>query len=290
METDVEQPWGLSGPQFLGVYAVALLVSLAVVAVMRNRLRVGPFTDRGPVDVYTLAAVAGGGKRVVDTAVYAMIEGGHLRASRDHKLTVCGGVPGEPVQRAVLGAFGKSESATLPELRRPAVTSHEVRQASAVAVDRGFLLAPDRRRAVRLTTLLPLAVFGVGVARLVNGVRLGRPVGLLVLELLVTVPLLIAAANPHRRTRSGGELLRRARRNRTARDEPQVLDVYSPTGALLSAGVLGVAALGAAGVTDASLRSSLYGSTAASSTDAGAGCGGSGGGCGSGGCGGGCGG
>jgi hypothetical protein len=149
--------------------------------------------------------------------------------------------------------------------------------------------------------LPPAAVFCVGAARLVNGVRLGRPVGLLVVALLLSGGITVAvAANAPRRTLAGDRLLERARQGTVP--DPRLfgsygIASYAPAGGdmRVPAAVLGVAVLGAAGVADLDLRQALYGgmSGSGSSDSGGGGCGGgdSGGGgggcgCGGGGCGG----
>ncbi len=298
----MDEPWGLTGPQFLGVYAGALLISLVLAQAVRVLLRRGPARKSGRMDVYTLAAVTGGARRVADTAVHALIESGHLRVGRNHTITVCDGDPGEAVQREVLACLSPLRNTTMDAVRKIAVARDPVRRIVAGAVEQGLLLDPRRRRSAALAVLLPLAVFAVGIARLVDGIRLGRPVGLLVLFLILTVPVIVVLAiRTPRRTWAGRKVVNEAeRRDGSGRRDYAALD---SNGARVPSVVLGVATLGIAGVSDAALRSALYGSVAASTGSgagsgyAGSGCGtagscGSGGGCGSscGGGGGGCGG
>ncbi|MHA6764204.1 TIGR04222 domain-containing membrane protein [Streptacidiphilus sp. PAMC 29251] len=288
-------PWGLSGPQFLGLYVGAAAVSFVLVLVLRSLLRGSGPADPGPVDVYTAAAVAGGSDRVVDTAVYALVEGDHLRTARDRTLTVCGGRPDEPVQQAVLDSFGTRDSATLSEVRGWAGKTRQVQEAVLDAVDRKLLVSARRRVLARLTGLLPLAVLVVGIMRAVNGARLDRPISSLVVLMALTVPLvLIPMSGPPEQSRAGLRMSRAARRAPSG--SGLVGAAYTSTGALVPTAVIAVAALGAGGVQDQDLRSALFGSVAATA-GGGAGatssCGGSscgGGGCGGGGGGGGCGG
>lgn len=306
----VSQPWGLSGPQFLGVYAAAFVASLLVVAAVRSALRRGPAriptADASRADVYTLAVLNGGRDRVVDTAVQALVAGGQLRVSRDHKIAVCGlAAPDEPVQQAVLACVERLPLSDLRRVRTAGRDTEPVVRVEQAAVDSGLLLGADRMRSARAAALIPAAVVGVAVARLVNGVRLGRPVGFLVLALVAGVVVtVIAAAAVSRGTRAGERLVERARQAHAT--APEGFGSYGSRGAFAAAGllvpaeVLGVAVLGVGGVLDPELRTALYGAPSSSgggssgsggscgSGDSGGGCGG--GGCGGGGCGGGCGG
>jgi uncharacterized protein (TIGR04222 family) len=305
-EVDVNQPWGLSGPQFLGLYLGVFALSALLAVAVRPALRRGPVKDAGWGDVYTLAVLSGGSIRVVDTAVQALVEGGQLRAGRDHKLTVCGeATPDEPVQQAVLDRLGRAGSTDLAGARRMVGRTEPVQQVTHQAIHRGLLLDPAQRRLARLLVLLPTAVFGVGIARLVNGIREGRPIGFLIFALIVTgMLLLMVALTVPRATRAGQELLERARRRHQEGAEPQEFGSYGATDAsayggygspdeVAPAAVLSVAVLGAVGVADPTLRQALYGGPGSSGGGGGGGGGDSGGdggggsGCGGGGCGGG---
>lgn len=299
----MSQPWGMSGPEFLAVYTAAFAGAGVATALLRAGLRkrydTDPAAGAGPADVYTLAVVGGGSERVVDTAVQALVEGGRLRAGRDHRISACGTpFADEPVQQAVLSCFDSAKGIELSTARNRSAGSEPVRRIGQDAVARGLLLAPGQR-GVSTTAVLPLlAVFCVGVARLVNGVRLGRPVGLLVVALLISgVVAAVVAANTPRRTLAGDRLLARARQGKAP--DPRLFGfydaAYAPTAAgggapLVPAAVLGVAVLGAVGVADLDLRRALYGSSDSSSGGGSGGDSGSGSGCGGGGCGGGCGG
>ncbi|WP_433893855.1 TIGR04222 domain-containing membrane protein [Streptomyces sp. CA-111067] len=301
----MNQPWGLSGPEFLGLYACAFVLAAAAPAIVRTVRRGGRPDGPGTADVYTLAVVGGGDPRVVDTAVHALIEDGRLRASRDHKLTVCGGPPEEPVQRAVLDELHRAGPVNLTEARRLGRYTDPVQHIARTAVTRGLLVGPEERRRTAVSAIVPaLVVVAVGIARLVNGVRLGRPVGLLVAALIVSaVAVVLLAAGTPRLTPAGEALLDRARHQDGP--DPRAFGSYGwydphggrpghgasgLTAAVVPAAVLSVAALGATGVADADLRAALYGAMGGGSGGGGSSCGSGGGDGGGGGCGGGCGG
>ena len=73
-------------------------------------------------DVYDVAYLAGGRRRVVETAVVALEERGALRAQRSGELTALQRTSVQPAEQAVLSLLGEGRS-TLPELRRAAARS-----------------------------------------------------------------------------------------------------------------------------------------------------------------------
>ncbi|WP_263984978.1 TIGR04222 domain-containing membrane protein [Streptomyces sp. HPF1205] len=341
----MSEPWGLSGPEFLGVYAEAVAAAHLLTAVARRLLRRGGPDPRVMPDVYTVAVGAGGRARVVDTAVSGLVEAGRVRASRDHRITVAtseaavdaevdagahagagsgtaagtgaglgpaagghagdapagaaGGVAagdpaGDRVQEAVLTHLRKVRTTNLRGARRLAMDSAAVLAVEEEAVRGGMLLPPGRRRAALAAgLLLQAAVLGLGVARLVNGVRLHRPVGFLFLFLLVSAVLaLVSATRTPRLTRGGERWLERIVKVRSRVGEAGY-GPHAPEGTSVPEAVFAVAAFGAAGVADPGLREALYGGMSASASAGsgsggyGAGACGGGGGCGGGGCGGG---
>lgn len=302
------QPWGLSGPEFLGVYAAGVAASHVLTTGVRALLCGGPGPD-GSADVYTLAMAAGGRDRVVDTAVRALMADQRIRVGRDHLLraveedtaaaAVRDAYPVDDVQGEVLTLVGKVTT-NLRGARKAVGGTAAVRKIEEDTVRAGIRLSSARRRAVLASgLLLQGAVFGMGVARLANGVRLHRPVGFLVVLLAVTAVLVVVAARRAPRLTRGGRRWLDAHRADERRGLLSWPD-HDPAAAgatVVPDSVTGVAAFGAAGMTqDPTLRMALYGGLAgASGSSSGSGsscssftssCGGS---CG-GGCGGGCGG
>ncbi|CAM5497109.1 MULTISPECIES: TIGR04222 domain-containing membrane protein [Streptomyces] len=257
-------PWGFTGPEFLGLYAAGFAVAVLLgLAVRQAARRFYPAADTGFMpDVYTIAWVVGGARQVVSTALYALIQDGHLRTARDGTLTFCGSVPDEPMQRAVLEAARARESTNTTLVHEAARRLPEIRRAGGTA--RGLGLPPSRirRLAGRMAGLPMLVLFGVGVARVVNGVRLGRPVGWLVTFLLVS--LVVAAVfvcTPPRITPAGWYAVRNA--GRSGYPVPWGPAGDGPT---VSAPVLTVATAGWITISDPTLRSSLFSSGSSSSS------------------------
>ncbi|TVT29961.1 TIGR04222 domain-containing membrane protein [Amycolatopsis rhizosphaerae] len=180
------EPWGLSGPAFLGVYAGSLVVALVLTALLRRRkpwrrVRAG----QQPLSLWETAYLTGGPERVVDSAIASLIRQERLRARSYGLLQPIGdALPADPVERAVFEAVSAAQRLSLTKTRKEAGRRRAVRAVEASLARRGLLV---RSRLDALFTASPVfAVAAVGVARLVNGIRLHRPVGLLVVFLLVT--------------------------------------------------------------------------------------------------------
>lgn len=288
----VSQPWGLSGPEFTGLYVVGFVVSLVIVFGGRALLSRQDFrtsnTNVPLVDVYQAAFLAGGPRRVVDTAIVTLALHEQVLVARGGRITaVTGAAVSGPIESAVYQELHPAESR--PALHRrlrdhPAVTSigdHLRAQ--------GLLLNDSRQLLWRLVVLAPVAVGLIGVARAVNGAYLHRPIGNLVALLVMTAAVIffllrIGFSAQQRPSPRGREAVRRVRQEcRECRG--------AATGVLRGATwepqVVGVAVLGFTGLTDPDLRAALFSPTGnnwgGDSGGAGAGCGGGGGG---GGCGG----
>ncbi|WP_329049476.1 TIGR04222 domain-containing membrane protein [Amycolatopsis sp. NBC_01488] len=200
----MDDPWGISGPDFVVLYiallGAALLVRLIVSAVVASRaLRADPVQPGPPPTVYQLAFLAGGPDRAVDAAIAALVERGQLRVNSYKQVSQAGTRPIEPLERAV---------ADVAQLKTTATIRAQVRGSAAMRAleegleQRGLLVpAAAKRQARTFGLVLQLAVLVLGVARLVNGISLGRPVGILVFLVLIAAVLTFVAAV--RRSKTG---------------------------------------------------------------------------------------
>ncbi len=284
--------WNISGPEFLLLYGVLCGLAAAVALVRWRSLLGSPRpTEEQPreLDVYRVAMLVGGPRRVLSTAVIGLYRTGRLSSDgrRAAIKVVDGGPPLCPgLERSVLEAVRAHPGTSVNALRElgeiPAVT------AIASELEHARLLATSERR-FRLSREL-LAIGGLllilGCLRVAAGMASGRPVSYLVLAVfgVLTVTVVVAARVP-RTTLAGGRAVRRVRS-----DQPtnrQWMDA-SMAVALFGAGALWLAdPVTASGLGVSRSSTSFYGGGG----DGGAGGGyGGGGGCGGGGCGGGCGG
>jgi uncharacterized protein (TIGR04222 family) len=273
------QPWGLSGPQFTGLYVAGYLGALVIVCVaqaMLSRLgSVAAGTD-ARLDDHAVAYLAGGPTRVLDTAIAGLALRGQVLVARGGTITaVRGGRPSGPVEATVYEALGRNTSRNA--IHRALRDHPEITGIGDAMRSRGLLLSRPRALAWRWVLVLPVAVWVVGVVRAVNGAHLHRPIGnlttLLVFSGVATVIVLLARLRTRHRPSPAGRLILWCRR-----------DAYQAqgAGAPVPAQVAGVAVVGFAALNDTALRRALV--PASGGGGDGGGCGGGCGGCG--GCGG----
>ena len=279
----MNQPWGLSGPQFTALYIVGYLAAVVLVFVVqavltRTGARAGDVET--PLDVYQAAYLAGGPNRVVETAIAGLALREQILVARQGRLTaIHGATPFGPVEAAVCQELAMTSTASRARVSSR-LRRHPVLEAIAEQVrSRGLVLAPARALSWRLVLFVPVAVWCVGLVRAINGAHLGRPIGnltsLLVVSAAVTVILLLARwrAAGHQPAAAGRSAVRRLRQQHRAAPDMDI-----------SVQVAGVAVLGFTALADPALRSALSpptGSGSDSSGDGGGGgCGGGGGGCG----------
>lgn len=182
----MNEPWGLSGPEFLVLHGFALLLACGAVIVAYSRARGPSFQGDVPVelDTYERAYLNGGAYRVADTAAAGLIAAHKVRITRRREMAFVG--PKEPedsfeqLVREHLDGTSK-----IPDVRR-AVRRSGACEPLARSLRDQKLLVPARvhRRLVAVTALLPL-LLAIGAARAVEGSAFGRPIGDLLCELLL---------------------------------------------------------------------------------------------------------
>ncbi|WP_436496019.1 TIGR04222 domain-containing membrane protein [Actinokineospora sp. HUAS TT18] len=290
----MNEPWGLSGPEFLRIYLVGLFFALLFALAVRIIVRTGNAETRptggtirpSQLTVSELAYLAGGARRVVETAVARLIDQGRIRPSRKGTVRVVeGSTPTDPLDRAVLSDVTRYGDRTIGLLVDKVSQDDAVRGVGDSLARKGLLVGEAAARA-RWGALPLVVLFVIGAARWINGISDGRPVGWLSLALLATglATVLVYRKTVPMRTYSGERVLREATpRGRRVPSEEAVL-----AGA---AGVVGVVALSGLGAhPDEEINTALASSRNSGSYDGGSSSGGSGSGCSSGGGGGGCGG
>jgi uncharacterized protein (TIGR04222 family) len=273
------EPWGLSGPQFLGLYA-ALLVGCIVIAfwaawsARRSPSDGYPYPPRD-LDVYEAAYLSAGPIRVAQTAAFSLLAADRIRGSRSGSMTTVvqdgRGSAQDPVAGVVLELLARRE----PTRLKPVVSEaarHPLIAEVGQRLHHDGLVSGKRAVLIERSALLPIAaLLCVGLARLVEGLGNDRPVGFLLLLLVATVGLgvVVVADPPPLRTARGDAKLSELNR-----------DLHPGQGlALAAVPVMDVALLGGAAITDPVVRGWVFGN---SSDD---GDGGDGGGDGSGSCG-----
>ncbi|MCP2168297.1 TIGR04222 domain-containing membrane protein [Goodfellowiella coeruleoviolacea] len=221
----MHESWGLTGPQFLAGYGVALAVALISGLIVRARMRAAAQNkSTEPLSADELAYLAGGPRRVAEAALARLVESGALRTSRAGTVSVTGVPATGPVDQAVLADASRHLRRTV-SLLLASVVNHPAlsRDLASALVRRDLLVAADTVRArLRLAVTPLLVLLGVGVLRWINGVAVGAPVGWLTVLLLVTAVLavLLRSRPAVPRTERGQRLLEAARDRLTGSVSP----------------------------------------------------------------------
>ena len=190
----MDEPWGLSGPEFLALYGAALVIAVTYGLLLRHRVRrPRPPEFVRPVDLAGLAFLTGGPRRVVEVAIARLIETGTLRPSRGGQIAAVAHFAQHPIDTAVLQQTGQVPRQLSDVIRRAAASPAVVAVGDAL-VDQRLLVAPSVARKVQRRAVLGLhLLLLVGSVRLVNGIMQDYPVlylvGLLALTVVLTIVL-----------------------------------------------------------------------------------------------------
>jgi uncharacterized protein (TIGR04222 family) len=283
----------LTGPAFLGVYVPMLAVAGLLALFVRSVLR-PPSSSKIPTPQLTAAEtayLAGGSRQALAAVVTSLVQRKVVAVDASTRsIQVVGALPGtdNTIERQLLSIIGKNPR-TVDSLESNAEGLFDSLRRRLS--DRGLLVPDDKRWIPQLGVFLIAGpVLALGVAKLFIGVARGRPVGILILLLLIgavaTFKLLSdlpersvvgdAALRALRRRNAGLEVASSTRPERVSpEDLALAVALFGP--AVMSVGVMGDVAR----VLQPQPRVASNGGCSASS------CGSScGGGCGGGGCGG----
>ena len=303
------QPWGLSGPQFLGVYATAIVAVIIIVLAYRRAMRHVPATfparELSPCEVGYLS---GGPRRAAEVIIADLAGTGALRVDSRGKISEAGtsarsGQLADAFSR--LWPHGMPPGGERTARVRDRLSSDP--QVTGIAEDlRAQSLMISRARASRLrlaTAALTAALLIAGIARIIEGAGNHRPVSYLVMLVIgaavVGIGLLRTAGSTRQPTSLGARYLTvkpwAVPQGTAAAGQGQLRIPGFPgrpgagglAGATGGAALFGVALAGFSAVDDPGLRTALIaGMPSSGGSSSGGGCGGGGGGCGGGGCGG----
>ncbi|MFJ6676447.1 TIGR04222 domain-containing membrane protein [Actinosynnema sp. NPDC091369] len=212
----MERPWGLSGPEFLELYWIALAVSLAFAIFVRVRLRgTRGGAPAGALGVLDIAYLTGGPRRVVETSLAGLIDVGALVPARNGSVRLVGTPTADhPVDQAVLTDAKRYRYRTMTLLITSVSEQDAPRAVGRRLSEQDYLVGPDAvRRWLRIGVAPMALLLVVGVVRWVNGVLISAPVGWLTLQLALTGVLVwvLRKAAPVTRTAKGRDAVARAR-------------------------------------------------------------------------------
>jgi len=260
----MQRPWGLSGPEFLQLYLVGLALAVLVAIVIRVRVRAGH--SNSPVrslDMDELAYLAGGPRRVVETAIARLLTSGELRTSRRGAVQATSTSQSlNAVDRAVISDSQRYTNRTV-NLMIPAVAKDDVVTAIGRRLEEmGLVVRPEvAKSAARKGSIALWVLFVIGNVRWFNGRAIGAPVGYLTLLLVLTglLAILFMRRSKHVRTSKGDKVLDAARTTSSSRSAMPEEAMYAGAAGLVLFGGLAV-------YPDLAVRSSLLASSSGSSS------------------------
>lgn len=292
-------PLNLTGPQFLGFFAIAFVVAMVIAAVLKRALRGGggvPPREVMNLDPLEIAYLAGGTRLAINAAVAGLYQSGMLRVDKStRKVNALGNLPSNssPFVRDVHASF--RESALVGTAHKKLSTEMLTPRMEKM----GLVVDPGRRSVIRLAAACPLLIVLIlGVMKIAVGISRDKPVVFLLFMLFAAfiVTLVIVAKVPWR-TSMGDRVIDDLRRKhdalqQTAKADPRGL---APSDLIMAVGLFGPIVLagtamadvhraivppGASGSGGSSCSSSCGSSSCSggSSCGGGSGCGGCGGG------------
>lgn len=294
-------PFDMTGPQFLQLYALLAVTVLILAYLLRQFLRQPggePLDDELKLLPYETAYLAGGEALAINAALASLVQSKVLSVSPTSRKVFPGGgeLPkdADPIEQALARVHLAEDGKLLKDVRDAAQREAERLRGPLQKADL-VLSASSQWTAQFLPALLVLGLAGFGAAKIVIGTLREKNVGYLVMACIATavVAILFVSRSAHRTLR-GDRVLERLREEHAALKTTAGSNIHLVTGAALpmAVGLFGLGLLSGAGPLD-DLRTGLNANGGSfSSGGCGSGCGsscggGDGGGGGCGGCGGG---
>jgi uncharacterized protein (TIGR04222 family) len=283
MVTTASDTWGISGPDFLLLYAVLFALAAAGVWLWRHRL-LGPHDPRagaGELGAYDLAMLNGGAPLAITTASAKLHQDGLLRPGTKRRTLVTEGrleAGADPLEWEVLQAVAARPGISTRTLRGELEAAPSIARRRAELTAAGLLVEAGEAARARALCLPLAAIAALGVARIAAGAGNGHPTGYLTVMVMVSAAVVIGVARrPGPATQRGRALLAAARAGRPALARSSAPADVPFAVALFGAGTLWISDPAFASTWGAHRETAW-------ASGAGGGCGG--GGCGGGGCGG----
>lgn len=207
------QPLSLNGPQFLLVYGLLTATCLAVVDKLQRRLGHGPLVAAADANLSPLemAYLAGEQEQVVKTSLLNLLQAGDVTV--EEGVARCQTKPTRQLDGVETGlvkglaAGERKASALIEEIEDQEDLFVPLQQRLRTL---GLIKSAQQMAQARAETALVIGgLWLLGVARLIHGLQVHRPVGLLIwaLVLVMLALLKLVGSVPHR-TPQGERLLR----------------------------------------------------------------------------------
>ncbi|RSM77001.1 TIGR04222 domain-containing membrane protein [Kibdelosporangium aridum] len=184
-------PWGLSGPEFLWLYIGGLVVAGVATLVLRKRIRsASARRSQEPLTVDETAFLSGGWVRVVESALANLVERNVIRVQRNGLLYPVSDTTAKPesvLEERLVNRITKRQGRPLHYHLTSMTNLPEYEAISTSLAGKGLYYHGSRRRQAFVAALPLVALLVIGIARWINGVNLGFPVGYLTGLLILTV-------------------------------------------------------------------------------------------------------
>ncbi|RZS43627.1 uncharacterized protein (TIGR04222 family) [Herbihabitans rhizosphaerae] len=184
----MDEPWGVSEPAFVNIYLAAMfapmLIGIVWGRVIRHRADRGTaFDHRQLPTAYHLGLLVDGHQRLIETIVANLVHRQVLLVDDAGRLSATGSPAGEPLEQDVLASVAKLGAPTTGEVvsdlntMDPFHGSRALEDAKHFLARNGLIVPEAWSRSLKWTVALAyLGVFGMGLTRIVNAIRLERPV------------------------------------------------------------------------------------------------------------------
>jgi uncharacterized protein (TIGR04222 family) len=203
-------PFDWTAPPFLRLEVFLLVATTLLAMVWRRHLRGDGVEASGTPSPAEAAHLAGGPERVIDQAVTALLVAGDLTLTPQglQSSRMPNADDPEPERSILLAA---RLPVSVPKLIRQCV--HHARSVEGAMHRRGWLVPAERVLAVRLwPALLPAAATAFGAIKIAVGVARDKPVGYLVLLVILgTIITLVFLLRAVRASRAGDAVLKQLR-------------------------------------------------------------------------------
>lgn len=217
----------LRGPDFIRLYTIIVVAALALCALLRWALAV-PYSPRAgaqpPQNAYEAAYLAGGPHRVVATTLARLLDqdiitldasdkGMRLSETGARKLAT--GFRLNSLERAALEALDSSRGRLQNLPRTMAGAIDNIRQRLA---ERGFVIdAPGRALLFLVQGAIMLSTLGIGAAKCYIGIMRDKPIGFLIVGMIITaIAAFFALRRTPRISRAGAAALATLQRDHAA--------------------------------------------------------------------------